>query len=118
MNKLDTFTTQQLLTALLERTTFTNGLDFCSARSVCSLLEALEAAVAITPLPEAREPFGEALLLTLVHLCSGDEDMLTDQEFYDALDALTADEAEYYMECSDAVYFGKVNTLGRVYVAA
>jgi hypothetical protein len=48
---MDTYTTQQLLTALLERTTFTNGLDFCSARDVLALSEALDVALAIPPLP-------------------------------------------------------------------
>lgn len=48
---MDKYTTQQLLTALLERTTFTNGLDFCSARDICSLMDALNDAMAIPPLP-------------------------------------------------------------------
>jgi hypothetical protein len=51
MHTTDTLTTAQLISALLERTTFTNGLDFCSARDVCSLLAALEQHIAIPPLP-------------------------------------------------------------------
>jgi hypothetical protein len=109
---MDKYTTQQLLTALLERTTFTNGLDFCSARDVCSLLAALEAAVAIPPLPEPYAPFGEPLLQVLVHLCSGDDTMMDDDTFYAMLDAQTTDEAEYYCECNDAVYFPAYNALG------
>ncbi len=114
MANTDMLTTNQLAVALLERAQLTNGLDIIRADVALDLYEALYASLNILPddEPAPREEFGEDMLMVLVHLCSGDQSMLTDDAFYAILDAQTAEEAQYYCECSDDVFFVRYNALG------
>ncbi len=118
MTNTDMLTTNQLAVALLERARLTNGLDYIRADVALDLYEALYASLNLLPTPVQavpREEFGEDLLLLLVHLCTGDDEMMDDDTCYALLDAQTDEEACYYTECSDEVYFGRVNALGKTF---
>jgi hypothetical protein len=79
-----------LVSALLERATETNGLHFCDPAQVAALRDAL-----------TYEPFGEALLLSLVLLECERTTPAPDALFYDLLDSQTDEEAAYYYACLD-----------------
>ena len=85
------------------------GLNSVALDDICELITLLDAYVSDTIDAKKREEFGEPMLRVLVDLCTG-EDTMPHDTFYSILDSMNDAEAEYYTECSDAIYFPRMNS--------
>lgn len=102
-------TTQSRHRTLAQMIARAPGLNSVALSDICELITLLDAYVSDAIDAKKREEFGEPMLHVLVALCTGGED-IPDDIFYSILDSMNEAEAEYYTECSDAIYFPRMNS--------